>query len=72
MQKGPMSTRRLTAVRQRAQRTLLWQVWDRCLRSSSSIAVSRRAGKAFVSFFPFVIVVSAFMSKGVRDAILRR
>ena len=40
-----------------------------CSRSSSSTAASRSAGKAFVSFFPLVIVVASFMPHALRDSI---
>ncbi len=51
---------RVMVVRERAERTLLWRVWDRMLEIEfvdRSVAV---AGKAFVSFFPLVIVVASF------------
>ena len=63
MQKVPMSTRRLTAVRERAQRSLLWQVWERLLEVEFVDRSVALAGKAFVAFFPLVIVVSAFMPR---------
>ena len=52
---------RVSTVRERAQRTLLWQVWDRMLEIEFVDRSVALAGKAFVSFFPLVIVVSAFM-----------
>jgi membrane protein len=61
---------RVTAVRERAQRTLLWQVWDRMLEIEFVDRSVALAGKAFVSFFPLVIVVSSFMPKTIRDSIL--
>jgi membrane protein len=60
---------RVTAVTERAQQTLLWQVYDRLLEIEfvdRSIAI---AGKAFVSFFPLIIVVSAFLPKSIHDAV---
>ena len=61
---------RVTAVRERAQRTLLWQVWDRMLEIEFVDRSVALAGKAFVSFFPLVIVVAAFMPKSIRDSII--
>ena len=60
---------RVTAIRDRAQRTLLWQVWDRMLEIEFVDRSVALAGKAFTSFFPLVIVVSAFMPRSVRDSI---
>ena len=61
---------RVQAVRSRAQRTLLWQVWERMLEIEFVDRSVALAGKAFVSFFPLVIVVSAFMPESIRDSIL--
>lgn len=60
---------RVSAVLERAQRTLLWQVWDRMLEIEFVDRSVALAGKAFVSFFPLIIVVSAFMPKSIRDSI---
>ena len=49
---------RVAVVRDRAQRTLVWQVWDRMLEIEFVDRSVALAGKAFVSFFPFVIVVA--------------
>jgi membrane protein len=60
---------RVDAVRDRSQRTLVWQVWERMLEIEfvdRSVAI---AGKAFVSFFPLVVVVAAFMPAGIRTSI---
>ena len=48
---------------------MLWQVWDRMLEIQFVDRSVALAGKAFVSFFPLVIVVSAFISQSIRDAI---
>jgi membrane protein len=61
---------RVSTVRKRLQRTLLWQVWERMLEIEFLDRSVALAGKAFVSFFPLVIVVAAFMPKGIRDSIL--
>ncbi|HEY5155210.1 MAG TPA: hypothetical protein VIJ47_10785 [Acidimicrobiales bacterium] len=60
---------RVEAVRDRAQRTLLWQVWERMLEIEFVDRSVALAGKAFVSFFPLVIVVAAFMPPGIRASI---
>ena len=51
---------RAMVVRQRAERTLLWRVWDRMLEIEFVDRSVALAGKAFVSFFPLVIVVASF------------
>ncbi len=48
------------AIRQRAERTLLGRVWDRMLEIEFVDRSVALAGKAFVSFFPLVIVVASF------------
>ena len=56
-------------VRQRAERTLLWRVWDRMLEIEFVDRSVALAGKAFVSFFPLVIVVASFAPQRVRASI---
>jgi membrane protein len=61
---------RITIVRTRLERLLLWRVWERMLEIEfvdRSVAI---AGKAFVSFFPLVIVVAAFAPERIRTSIL--
>lgn len=60
---------RVDAVRDRSQRTLLWQVWERMLEIEFVDRSVALAGKAFVSFFPLVVVVAAFMPAGIRSSI---
>src|SRR4051794_436053 len=60
---------RAAVVRGRAQRTLLWQVWDRMLEIEFVDRSVALAGKAFVSFFPLIVVVASFMPPSVRDSI---
>ena len=43
------------------ERLLLWRVWERMLEIEFVDRSVALAGKAFVSFFPLVIVVAAFM-----------
>ena len=60
---------RLDPLRERAERTLLWQVWNRMLEIEFVDRSVALAGKAFVSFFPLVIVVAAFMPESIRTSI---
>jgi membrane protein len=61
---------RVDAVRGWAEQTLLWRVWERMLESEFVDRSVALAGKAFVSFFPLVIVVAAFMPTHIRSSIL--
>ena len=60
---------RVDPVRDRAQRMLLWRVWERLLEIEFVDRSVALAGKAFVSFFPLVIVVAAFCPSSVRTSI---
>ena len=60
---------RVTQIREAAERTLLWQVWDRMLEIEFVDRSVALAGKAFVSFFPLVIVIAAFLPKTIRNSI---
>ncbi len=60
---------RVDPVRDRAQRMLLWRVWERLLEIEFVDRSVALAGKAFVSFFPLVIVVAAFCPSSVRNSI---
>jgi membrane protein len=53
------------------ERLLVWQVWERMLEIEFVDRSVALAGKAFVSFFPLVIVVAAFAPEGVRSSIVR-
>ena len=63
---------RIDETRARAQDILIWQVWDRMLEIEFVDRSVALAGKAFVSFFPLVIVVacvhapSAFATRSSR------
>jgi membrane protein len=61
---------RIAAWRAWLERLLLWRVWDRMLEIELIDRSIALAGKAFVSFFPLVIVVAAFMPDRIRSAIL--
>ncbi len=61
---------RIAILRTRLERLLLWRVWERMLEIEfvdRSVAI---AGKAFVSFFPLVIVVAAFAPERIRTSII--
>lgn len=60
---------RVEDVRDRSQRTLVWQVWERMLEIEFVDRSVALASKAFVSFFPLVVVVAAFMPAGIRTSI---
>jgi membrane protein len=62
--------KRIAVLRTRLERLLLWRVWERMLEIEfvdRSVAI---AGKAFVSFFPLVIVVAAFAPERIRASIM--
>jgi membrane protein len=60
---------RVEPVRERAQHTLVWNVWERMLETEFIDRSVALASKAFVSFFPLIIVVAAFAPDDVRSAI---
>jgi membrane protein len=62
--------KRIAVLRTRAERSLLWHVWERMLEIEFVDRSIALAGKAFVSFFPLVIVVAAFMPERIRSSIL--
>jgi membrane protein len=61
---------RLAVVRARLERLLLWRVWERMLEIEFVDRSVALAGKAFVSFFPLVIVVAAFAPERIRSSII--
>jgi membrane protein len=65
---GPVGTarERLGRVTARVHRLLLWQIWERMLETEFVDRSVALAGKAFVSFFPLIIVVAAFLPTGLR------
>jgi uncharacterized BrkB/YihY/UPF0761 family membrane protein len=56
-------------ARRWAERTVFWRVWERMLENEFIDRGIALAAKAFVSFFPAVIVVAAFAPPGIRTAI---
>jgi membrane protein len=61
---------RLAGLRPRLERLLLWHVWERMLEIEFVDRSVALAGKAFVAFFPLVIVVAAFLPERTRTSIL--
>ena len=61
---------RLDAVRTWLERLLIWRVWERMLEIEFVDRSIALAGKAFVSFFPLVIVVAAFVPERIRSSIV--
>jgi membrane protein len=60
----------MAALRTRLERLLVWRVWERMLEVEFIDRSVALAGKAFVSFFPLVIVVAAFMPEDIRSSII--
>jgi membrane protein len=60
----------MAALRTRLERLLVWRVWERMLEVEFIDRSVALAGKAFVSFFPLVIVVAAFMPEGIRTSLV--
>jgi membrane protein len=61
---------RIGALRSRLERLLLWRVWERMLEIEFVDRSIALAAKAFVSFFPLVIVVAAFVPDDIRSSII--
>jgi len=53
------------------ERSFIWRVWERMLEIEFIDRSVALAGKAFVSFFPLVIVVAAFMPDSVQESMVR-
>jgi membrane protein len=60
---------RVDAVRASAERTIVWRVWERLLEIEFVDRSVALAAKAFVSFFPVVIVVAALAPSSTRSSI---
>jgi len=61
---------RAQVIRGWAEQTLLWKIWDRMLETEFIDRSIALAGKAFISFFPLIIVVAAFVPAHLRRSIL--
>jgi membrane protein len=60
----------VTTIRVWLKRTFVWHVWERMLEIEFFDRSVALGGKAFVSFFPLVIVVAAFSPDKVRTSII--
>jgi membrane protein len=60
---------RVDALRGTAERTIVWRVWVRMLETEFVDRSVALAAKAFVSFFPVVIVVAALAPPSIRTSI---
>jgi membrane protein len=60
---------RIETVERWVQATLVWGVWERMLETEFVDRSVALAGKAFVSFFPLVIVVAAFLPSHARASV---
>ncbi len=58
------------AVRGWVERTILWRIWERLAENEFLDRSVALGAKAFVSFFPAIIVVAAFAPESVRDSIV--
>lgn len=59
----------LAAVRRWVKRTFLWRIWERMLENEFVDRSVALGAKCFVSFFPLVIVVAAFVPPRTRTSI---
>jgi membrane protein len=60
----------MAGQRSRLERLLIWRVWERLLEIEFLDRSVALAGKAFVSLFPTVIVIAAFLPEGPRSSII--
>ncbi len=58
------------AARNWLERLLLWRIWERMLEIEFVDRSIALAGKAFVSFFPLLIVISAFVPARIHSSIV--
>ena len=61
---------RIARLRTWLERLLIWRVWERMLEIEFVERSVALAAKAFVSFFPLVIVVAAFVPARIRMSII--
>jgi membrane protein len=59
----------IATLRDWVEETIFWRMWERLLENEFVDRSVALAGKAFVSFFPAIIVVAAFSPTGVRESI---
>lgn len=61
---------RVAELQRWAERTIFWRVWERLLENEFIDRAVALGAKAFVSFFPTIIVVAAFAPPSIRNSIL--
>jgi len=61
---------RLDAVQRWVEGTIFWRIWERMLENEFVDRSVALGAKAFVSFFPAIIVVAAFTPPSVRASII--
>jgi membrane protein len=61
---------RYNDVRGWVERTIFWRIWERLLENEFVDRSVALAAKAFVSFFPALVVVAAFAPSSVRESIV--
>jgi membrane protein len=61
--------RQLERGKARVEQLLVWRIWERMLEVEFIDRSVALAGKAFVSFFPLVIVVAAFLPPDLRSSV---
>ena len=61
---------RYDAIRGWVERTIFWRIWERLLENEFVDRSVALAAKAFVSFFPALVVVAAFAPTSVRESII--
>jgi membrane protein len=61
---------RIDAGRRWVERTFVWRIWERMLENEFVDRSVALGAKAFVSFFPFVIVVVTFLPSRTRNSVV--
>jgi membrane protein len=61
---------RLAAIRRWVEDTVLWRIWERLLENEFVDRSVALGAKAFISFFPLVIVISTFVGSHARHSII--
>ena len=60
---------RFDALRRWAEDTVLWRIWERLLENEFVDRSVALGAKAFISFFPLIIVIATFVGPRVRRSI---
>jgi membrane protein len=68
--RGGSARKRMAPIRAWLERKFVWHVWERMLEIEFVDRSVALAGKAFVSFFPLVITVAAFMPEDARESLV--